>query len=539
MNLIKKVINDVRYVSKLTGTHNKKIIILKAVVVSQLTAFSDIIIILLFAAIITGSFDSENILRPFIEIVLDYKLLLPLIVFLRFAAIYYQSMLLKSLELNVRENINVFLLKEVFDKRNYSIADGFFYLNVLSGHISYFYSNLTNFINSTLQVFAFTIYLVISDIETVGTFGIGALLLYYPTKILLKKARSFMHESYEYNQQSNQEVQRVIENMFLIKLLKKDTEEINNYQKTFHEYSSTTLQNHKYGAINSFLPSFTTMFVFAILLTVSSIARSLTLDFIGVMFRLFQSFGGITNSANQILNSHVHMEKFSEMEKNKISVHKDNFINEQTSSEYAIKIEDLSFQYFNSDELIFEKINLEITKNTHTIITGPNGSGKSTLLGLMAGVFYSQKGKVYANNKKFGYIGATPMIFTGTLKDNLLYGNDQNIDENVIIQQLKDFQTFKEESNYRLDKVIDNKSLSSGQMQKIAFIRALLSEPDILLLDESTANLDDFSRKLIFKILGEKQVTIINSTHDPENFENVDNHLKIDIVDEKRILVLN
>ncbi|MDA9711940.1 ABC transporter ATP-binding protein/permease [Acidimicrobiaceae bacterium] len=539
MNLIKKVINDVRYVSKLTGTHNKKIIIIKAVVVSQLTAFSDIIIILLFAAIITGSFDSENILRPFIEIVLDYKLLLPLIVFLRFAAIYYQSMLLKSLELNVRENINVFLLKEVFDKRNYSIADGFFYLNVLSGHISYFYSNLTNFINSTLQVFAFTIYLVISDIETVGTFGIGALLLYYPTKILLKKARSFMHESYEYNQQSNQEVQRVIENMFLIKLLKKDTEEINNYQKTFHEYSSTTLQNHKYGAINSFLPSFTTMFVFAILLTVSSIARSLTLDFIGVMFRLFQSFGGITNSANQILNSHVHMEKFSEMEKNKISVHKDNFINEQTSSEYAIKIEDLSFQYFNSDELIFEKINLEITKNTHTIITGPNGSGKSTLLGLMAGVFYSQKGKVYANNKKFGYIGATPMIFTGTLKDNLLYGNDQNIDENVIIQQLKDFQTFKEESNYRLDKVIDNKSLSSGQMQKIAFIRALLSEPDILLLDESTANLDDFSRKLIFKILGDKQVTIINSTHDPENFENVDNHLKIDIVDEKRILVLN
>ncbi len=539
MNLIKKVINDVRYVSKLTGTHNKKIIIIKAVVVSQLTAFSDIIIILLFAAIITGSFDSENILRPFIEIVLEYKLLLPLIVFIRFAAIYYQSMLLKSLELNVRENINVFLLKEVFDKRNYSIADGFFYLNVLSGHISYFYSNLTNFINSTLQVFAFTIYLVISDIETVGTFGIGALLLYYPTKILLKKARSFMHESYEYNQQSNQEIQRVIENMFLIKLLKKDTEEINNYQKTFHEYSSTTLQNHKYGAINSFLPSFTTMFVFAILLTISSIARSLTLDFIGVMFRLFQSFGGITNSANQILNSHVHMEKFSEMEKNKISVHKDNFINEQTSSEYAIKIEDLSFQYFNSDELIFEKINLEITKNTHTIITGPNGSGKSTLLGLMAGVFYSQKGKVYANNKKFGYIGATPMIFTGTLKDNLLYGNDQNIDENVIIQQLKDFQTFKEESNYRLDKVIDNKSLSSGQMQKIAFIRALLSEPDILLLDESTANLDDFSRKLIFKILGDKKVTIINSTHDPENFENVDNHLKIDIVDEKRILVLN
>lgn len=539
MNLIKKVISDVRYVSKLTGTHNKKVIILKAVVVSQLTALSDILIILLFAAIISGSYDVENILNPIIELALNYKFILPMIVVLRFWAIYYQSMLLKALELNVRENINVFLLKEVFDKRNYSIADGFFYLNVLSGHISYFYSNLTNFINSVLQVIAFTVYLVISDVETVGTFGIGALILYYPTKSLLKKARSFMHESYEYSQQSNQEVQRVIENMFLIKLLKKDTEEINNYKKTFNDYSSTTLQNHKYGAINSFLPSFTTMFVFAVLLTISSIATSLTLDFIGVMFRLFQSFGGITNSANQILNSHVHMEKFSEMEKNKISVNKGNFINEETNSDIAIRIENLSFKYFNSDEIIFENVNLEILKNSHTIITGPNGSGKSTLLGLISGVFYCQEGKVYANNKKFGYIGATPMIFTGTLKENLLYGNELEIDDSLIIKQLRDFEIFKEESSYRLDKKIDNKSLSSGQMQKIAFIRALLSEPDVLLLDESTANLDDFSRKLIFKLLDDQKITIINSTHDPENFENVDNHLKIDIVDEKRKIILN
>jgi ABC-type multidrug transport system fused ATPase/permease subunit len=447
--------------------------------------------------------------------------------------------MLKTLELEVRENINVFLLKEVFDKRNYSIADGFFYLNVLSGHISYFYSNLTNFINSVLQVIAFSVYLVISDIRTVVTFGLGALVLVYPTKILLKKARGYMHESYQFNQQSNQEVQRIIENMFLIKLLKKDKEEIKSYHDTFREYSSTTLKNHKYGAINSFLPSFTTMFVFSALMTVGSVAKAITLDFIGVTLRLFQSLGAITNSINQIINSHVHMEKFNEMEKNKISVHKNNFVTENSTKKYAIKIEDLSFKYFNSDEYIFENINLEIDKNTHTIITGPNGSGKSTLLGLIAGVFYSQKGKVYANNKKFGYIGATPMIFTGSLKENILYGNDGTWSDKEILDYLKLFQIFKEESNYNLEKTIDNKSLSSGQMQKIAFVRALLSEPDILILDESTANLDDASRKLIFELLSNKKVTIINSTHDPENFENVDNHLKIEIVDEQRKLFIN
>ncbi len=539
MKLFKKIISDVKYVSKLTGTHNKKLIIAKAVIFSQICAFFDIMIILLFAAILTGSFNLDNVLSPIIEFVLDYKIILPLIVFFRFYFIYLQNIMLKTLELEVRENINVFLLKEVFDKRNYSIADGFFYLNVLSGHISYFYSNLTNFINSVLQVIAFSVYLVISDIRTVVTFGLGALVLVYPTKILLKKARGYMHESYQFNQQSNQEVQRIIENMFLIKLLKKDKEEIKSYHDTFREYSSTTLKNHKYGAINSFLPSFTTMFVFSALMTVGSVAKAITLDFIGVTLRLFQSLGAITNSINQIINSHVHMEKFNEMEKNKISVHKNNFVPENLPKKYAIKIEDLSFKYFNSDEYIFENINLEIAKNTHTIITGPNGSGKSTLLGLIAGVFYSQKGKVYANNKKFGYIGATPMIFTGSLKENILYGNDGTWSDKEILDYLKLFQIFKEESNYDLEKNIDNKSLSSGQMQKIAFVRALLSEPDILILDESTANLDDASRKLIFELLSNKKVTIINSTHDPENFENVDNHLKIEIVDEQRKLFIN
>ena len=161
------------------------------------------------------------------------------------------------------------------------------------------------------------------------------------------------------------------------------------------------------------------------------------------------------------------------------------------------------------------------------------------MLGLIAGVFYSQEGKVYANNKQFGYIGATPMIFTGTLKENLMYGNDTEVDDKTILNYLKDFDTFKEDSNYKLDKIIDNKSLSSGQMQKIAFIRALLSNPDILLLDESTANLDEKSKDLIFKILLDNKITIINSTHDPDNFEFADNHLKIEIIDEKRKIILN
>ena len=74
-------------------------------------------------------------------------------------------------------------------------------------------------------------------------------------------------------------------------------------------------------------------------------------------------------------------------------------------------------------------------------------------------------------------------------------------------------------------------------MQKIAFVRALLSDLEILLLDESTANLDDHSRDYIFKILRSKNVTILNSTHDPEKFLDVDSHLHIEIENEKRKII--
>ena len=93
---------------------------------------------------------------------------------------------------------------------------------------------------------------------------------------------------------------------------------------------------------------------------------------------------------------------------------------------------------------------------------------------------------------------------------------------------LQQFKLFNEE-NIDLDKKVSNKTLSMGQMQKISFIRALLSGVEILILDESTSNLDEESRELIFEILKELNITIINSTHNKEDFQNVDLHIELTI----------
>ena len=79
------------------------------------------------------------------------------------------------------------------------------------------------------------------------------------------------------------------------------------------------------------------------------------------------------------------------MDKNKLKINKENFSQQKPHPELAVKLEDLSFKYFNSEDYIFDNLNLEIKKNSHNIITGPNGSGKSTLLGLISGVLFGKR----------------------------------------------------------------------------------------------------------------------------------------------------
>ena len=121
------------------------------------------------------------------------------------------------------------------------------------------------------------------------------------------------------------------------------------------------------------------------------------------------------------------------------------------------------------------------------------------------------------------------------MRENLLYGNNLVLEDSEILELVKAYKLFIEEQEDVLNKQITNKSLSSGQMQKVSFIRAMLSNPTVLVLDESTSNLDYDSRKLINEQLKKTQLTIINSTHSIEEVD-YDHHLHIDILDTKRRL---
>ena len=202
--------------------------------------------------------------------------------------------------------------------------------------------------------------------------------------------------------------------------------------------------------------------------------------------------------------------------------------NSNDNEEIIAFAEKVDFTYENSDSPVFENLNFSFEKNSHNLILGPNGSGKSTLIGLMTGIFIPNEGTITINGSNFSYVGPVPLIFNDSLLANLSYGvEEKNIQEEVFIEYLEKFNVFDQINRKKLDESITHRSLSSGQMQKVSFIRALLREPDILFLDEAISNIDKKSIEKILTELNKFKGTVVNITHNPERYINADKSFQI------------
>lgn len=533
MNKLKLIAKDVITISRITKVTKKKLRLLLSVLLSNITVFADILIILVFASLLTSGTDQDSTYYIFIKLILDNIILLPLLVVVRTLIVLAEKVNIHSLQLQVEKNLKLHILNEIYKKGNYSIADATFYINTLSGHLSYFYGALAGMANNIIQIIVYASFLIYTDIQTISLFALGGIVMFFPTRFLLRKARHYMHSSYTFAQETGRDIQRVIQNLFLIKILRTSKAELELYNNTITKFQQAQFRNLAYGTLNSLFPNFITVFTIAVLVAFYNFAKYLTLEFLGITLRLVQTIGNANGTLNMLVNSSVHIEKFIQFENNKLVINPE-YYKQGADSPNSVELKDVSFKYFNSDEFIFDNLNLSFSKNKHTILTGPNGSGKSTLLGIISQIFYPEKGEVTLSANKIGYVGVTPLIIDGSLRENLLYGNDDNeISDEKLINLLREFKLF-DDDNYDLNYEVSNRSLSSGQMQKISFMRSLLSDVDLLLLDESTSNLDTSSRELIFNILKEKSLTIINSTHNHEEFK-YDEHIKIEYKNEERV----
>ena len=524
--------DDLVKVSKITKAKNKKIKIISLALISNSLVFFDILIILYFSNLFSQEIQFNNAITDYF---LEKEFLLPLVIFLRFFFIYIEKIITINLQISVEKNLRLHLLEEVFVRGNVSVSDAYFYVNTLSAQVGGFYSTLSVFFGSLIQIIVFSGYLLISNLNIVLIFGGGVLILFIPTFLLTKLGRKYAHIAYVSMNQISKDIEKVLDNLFLIKILKFVNKELENFENSLKKFYQSRVNEVKVGTVNALMPNFFTLFLLSVLIVFFDFMKFLTFDFIGILLRLFQSLGIFNKNIHTVSSYHVYLERLYEIESNKDNINFDNFkLVDEKNTISAIEVKDLSFRYLGMSEDMFCNLNIKIPKNEHTIITGPNGSGKSTLLGLMTGIFYPTEGEVIANVNKFGYVSATPMILSASLKDNLLYGADSKISDSELINLISEFKLFNEVSSKTLDKKISNKSLSTGQMQKVSFIRALASGIDLLVLDESTSNLDIETKETIFSVIKSQNITVINSTHNPEDFKSIDNQIIINLNDDQR-----
>jgi ATP-binding cassette subfamily B protein len=201
----------------------------------------------------------------------------------------------------------------------------------------------------------------------------------------------------------------------------------------------------------------------------------------------------------------------------------------------------VSFSYIPGNEILTD-VSFDLERGKTYAFVGPTGGGKTTTASLMARLYDPTAGQIVLNGldirsmdvetrtSKIGFILQEPFLFSGTIRDNILYGNTK----------------YKDLSNESLSKILSESGLdgllerfdggltaeikssgdgiSLGQKQLIAFIRAVLRKPELLILDEATANIDTVTEQLLDKILKKlpESTTRIIIAHRLNTIENAD-----------------
>ena len=183
----------------------------------------------------------------------------------------------------------------------------------------------------------------------------------------------------------------------------------------------------------------------------------------------------------------------------------------------SLRFDKVSYAY-EKENLVLKNIDLEVKRGEVVALVGTSGAGKSTLASLAASYLTPTQGTVWVNDQplgelslsdyrsKLGVVLQDDFLFDGTLRENLLFvkpeASDQELEKALSAAHVKEF---TDQFERGIDTIIGERGvkLSGGQRQRLAIARALLADPELLILDEATSSLDTESESLIQQSLAE------------------------------------
>ncbi len=247
--------------------------------------------------------------------------------------------------------------------------------------------------------------------------------------------------------------------------------------------------------------------------------------------RMLPSFNRISGNIGVIMYNKAAVDEIYEDIKEAESLSEESL--EETdrvlSFDEAIRVRDLVFHYpGKEDEVILNKVSLDVPRNKSCAIIGATGSGKTTLADIIMGIIPPVSGKVMADDRDIqedlrawhnhiGYIPQDIYLIDGTIRDNVIFGNSGQISDEDIKDALTEAQAwdFVDRMRDKLDSRVGPMGvrLSGGQKQRIGIARALLKKPGVLVLDEATSALDNDTESAVMDAInalsGNKTLIII------------------------------
>jgi ATP-binding cassette subfamily B protein len=195
----------------------------------------------------------------------------------------------------------------------------------------------------------------------------------------------------------------------------------------------------------------------------------------------------------------------------------------EESNGSIMEFKNVSFGYDEGKEIL-HNVNFTLQPGKTYALVGPTGGGKTTTASLIARLYDPVKGQVLLDNrdirtyqpdertKRIGFILQEPFLFSGTVKENILYSNEQylgfsneQLEATIKSAGLQSLLNIFEKG---LDTEINSgDSISLGQKQLVAFMRAVLRSPALLILDEATANIDTITEQILQEILNKLPAT--------------------------------
>lgn len=232
----------------------------------------------------------------------------------------------------------------------------------------------------------------------------------------------------------------------------------------------------------------------------------------------------IVRSISDLITVQVNVERFSTLMETESDVRDTKEVEEKYGDSFEpkkenweplygdITFEDVSFKYPDGDEYVLEHFNLHVPQGTNIAIVGETGAGKSTLVNLVCRFFEPTSGRVLIDgvdarersqlwlHSNIGYVLQTPHLFSGSVLENLRYGNPNATMEQIeaAVKSVSADQVIaRMEKGYDSDVGEGGDLLSTGEKQLLSFARAVLADPRIFVLDEATSSIDTVTEKKI------------------------------------------